>query len=284
MLNIQTLITTLSLLIGLSAHAFPLPRGSFADLSFQTQTTTSSYDFEGIVALSNCSGSLVRFDHSRDGDNALVFTNGHCLEFGFAEPGQVVSHKASKRTFNVLSTSAQVLGQVQATEVVYSTMTNTDLTVYKLKETYGEILAKYKVHAMTLSSEHPAVNMPIEVISGYWRKGYSCAIDGFVSELKESDWTFVDSIRYSRPGCETVGGTSGSPIVLAGSRTVIGINNTGNEDGMKCTMNNPCEVDQNGQVHYEQGLSYGQETYWVYTCLNEQNEIDLTRKDCKLPH
>lgn len=284
MLHIQSIVAILSCLIGFSAYAFPLPQGSFAELSFTTNASTSQYDFEGIVALSNCSGSLVRFEHSRDTENALVFTNGHCLEFGFAQPGEVITHRPSSRTFNVFNSAAQILGRVQATEVVYSTMTNTDLTIYKLKETYGDILAKYNVHALTLASQHPQETMPIEVISGYWRKGYSCAIDGFVSELKESDWTFVDSIRYSRPGCETIGGTSGSPILLAGSRTVVGINNTGNEDGMKCTMNNPCEVDSNGQVHYEQGLSYGQETYWVYSCLNERNELDLALKDCQLPH
>jgi V8-like Glu-specific endopeptidase len=283
MLKPQLLISVLSLFLGLSASAFPLPKVNFSELSFDPMAAVG-YDFEGIMALSNCSGSLIRFENSKDTDKALVFTNGHCLESGFAGPGEVVSHQASNRTFNVLGSTAQVLGRVQATEVVYSTMTNTDLTIYQLKETYAEIKTKFNVRPLTLSSEHPTSGMPIEVISGYWRKGYRCSVESFIPQLKEDAWTFVDSIRYSRPGCETIGGTSGSPIVLAGSRTMIGINNTGNEDGEKCTMNNPCEVDSNGQISYQQGLSYGQETFWVYSCLNSGNQLDLTLKDCKLPH
>ena len=280
----RILFITMSLFLGLSAQAFPLPQGSLAEMSFRTPLLNSTYDFEGIIDLSNCSGSLIRLDNSKDSDQALVFTNGHCLESGFTEPGQVVTHQASTRRMNLLNTKAQIAGVVQATEVIFSAMTNTDLTIYRLKETYADIESKYKIRPLTLASSHPTLNMPIEVISGYWRKGYSCAIESFVPQLKEANWTFTDSIRYSHPGCETIGGTSGSPILLSGSATVIGINNTGNEDGEKCTMNNPCEVDSNGQISYEMGVSYGQQTYWVYSCLNSQNDIDLKTPGCQLPH
>jgi V8-like Glu-specific endopeptidase len=135
-----------------------------------------------------------------------------------------------------------------------------------------------------LASKHPALTEPIQVISGYWSRGYACAIEAFVPQLKEDRWTSEDSIRYSRPGCETIGGTSGSPIIQASNRSVIGVNNTGNEDGEKCTMNNPCEVDGNGNITFQQGYSYGQETYWVYSCLNQYNELDLGVASCLLPH
>ena len=35
-------------------------------------------DFAGTVALSNCSGSLVRFAASQPTDPAMALTNGHC--------------------------------------------------------------------------------------------------------------------------------------------------------------------------------------------------------------
>jgi V8-like Glu-specific endopeptidase len=273
---------TIAILSSYQAFALPLPKGNLSTLQVPA-SMTSNYDFEGIVALDNCSGSLVRFENSRETDHAMVMTNGHCLEFGFSGPGVVVTHKPSVRSFRVLDSQSNNLGRITATEVIYSTMTKTDLTLYQTVETYAQIADKFHVRPMTLSSQHPEVSQKIEVISGYWKKGYSCAVEAFVPSLKEEEWTFVDSIRYSRPGCETIGGTSGSPIVLAGTRTVIGINNTGNEDGEKCTMNNPCEVSDEGQITYEKGLSYGQETYWIYSCLNDKNQLDLKIAGCALP-
>ncbi|MFD0534454.1 hypothetical protein ACFQY7_12460 [Actinomadura luteofluorescens] len=62
----------------------------------------AAVDFTGIVALSNCSGSLVRGPRSRDTDAALVLTNGHCLESGMPEAGEVIVDQRSSRTFTLL--------------------------------------------------------------------------------------------------------------------------------------------------------------------------------------
>ncbi len=35
-----------------------------------------------------------------------------------------------------------------------------------------------------------------------------------------------------------------------------------------CTLNNPCEVDADGNTTATKGQSYGQETYWFTTCLD----------------
>lgn len=272
----------ISLLSSFQAFAFPLPKPGANAVEVYSQSA-SNYNFEGIVALDNCSGSIVRFETSQDSDHAMVLTNGHCLEFGFSEPGVVITHKQSVRSFRILDPQSTNLGRINATEVIYSTMTKTDITLYQTVETYSDIASQFHIRPMTLSSRHPKVSEKIEVISGYWKKGYTCAVENFVNSLREEQWTFEDSIRYSRPGCETVGGTSGSPIVLEGTRTVIGINNTGNEDGEQCTMNNPCEVAKDGTVTYEKGLSYGQETYWFYGCIDAKNKLDLQRPGCQLP-
>ena len=66
------------------------------------------------------------------------------------------------------------------------------------------------------------------------------------------------------------------------SKEVVGVNNTGNENGKKCTMNNPCEVSTDGTITYEKGLSYGQQTSWLYTCLTAERKIDLEKSGCKL--
>ncbi len=268
--------------LGSYAHSLPLKHKPFSVTIPNTFTT--DYNFEGIVALDDCSGSLVRFENSKDTDDAMVLTNGHCIETGFPQYGTFVSHQASSRSFQLMNQHGDTVGTLLAAEVIYSTMTKTDVTLYKLRETYASILQQYNVHSLTIASTHPALKAPIEVISGYWQRGYSCNIDAFVYQLKEADWVDQDSIRYSNPGCEVIAGTSGSPIVAAGTRTVIGINNTGNENGERCTEDNPCEIDQNGNVSFQKGLSYGQETYWFYSCLNANNEVDLTVNGCQLFH
>ncbi|MBC7396801.1 MAG: trypsin-like peptidase domain-containing protein [Bdellovibrionales bacterium] len=279
----KMLLSAVAFLALSTAFAFPMPKAGMSLMSLPANFT-ANFNFEGIVALSNCSGSLIRLENSKDTDKGLILTNGHCLEFGMPDPGEVVYGKPSNRSFRLYDSNNKVVGRLNATEVVYSTMTKTDMTIYKLRETYAEIKSQFNVNALLLASQHPNVADPIEVISGYWDRGYSCAVEAFVTELREQGWSMNDSIRYSRPGCEVIGGTSGSPIINSSNRTVIGVNNTGNEDGRQCTMNNPCEVDKDGVISATKGYSYGQQTFWVYSCLNQYNELDVTVPGCLLPH
>lgn len=283
-MKILALVAALSgLLFSNAALAFPMPNAKKDALAMNLQVFTGNYDFEGIVSLNNCSGSLIRFENSRDTDLAVVMTNGHCNENGFLSPGEIMVNRPSSRSFGLMKSNGSVTTYLRATTIIYSTMTKTDITLYRLGQTYAQILASTGVRPLTLSSRHPELHQPIEVISGYWHRGYSCSINSFVFHLKEADWIDEDSIRYSDEGCDTIGGTSGSPIVATGTRTVIGINNTGNENGEQCTENNPCEIDENGKVTYQQGWSYGQQTYWIYSCLNSNNELDLNQTGCELP-
>ena len=43
------------------------------------------------------------------------------------------------------------------------------------------------------------------------------------------------------------------------------------------------EVSANGTTTEKRGQGYGQETYWIITCLNSANAIDLTVAGCLLP-
>jgi len=245
------------------------------------EAEAATYNFEGIVALSGCSGSIVRFDDSLDTDPALVLSNGHCVKL--IDPGVVLSNQASSRSFDVLSPSAVKLGKITATKLLYATMTRTDMSLYQLKETYQDILTKYNTEALTLARTEPVVGADIEVISGYWKRGYLCQIESIAETLKEGTWTFLNSVRYSRPGCDVIGGTSGSPVIAMGTRTVVAVNNTINESGKKCEVNNPCEVGTDGQITYEKGVGYAQQTFWIYSCRNDQGKIDLNQEGCLLP-
>jgi V8-like Glu-specific endopeptidase len=243
-------------------------------------TTTT---FAGTVALSNCSGSVVKLAGAALTDRALVLSNGHCLEEGFPKAGEVIVNKSSRRTFSLLSPDGKsTLGTLRATKIAYATMTDTDISLYQLNTSYAQIAQRYGISALELSPAHPVAGTPIDVVSGYWKQIYSCSLDGFVHELHEGDWVWKDSIRY-RPECKTIGGTSGSPIVETRTGKVIGVNNTGNENGRLCTLNNPCEVTADGTVTVRQGVNYGEQTYLIYGCLKAGSEIDLTKPGCALP-
>ncbi|MEU9355145.1 serine protease [Streptomyces griseoloalbus] len=257
--------------------------GTAADtLSGLTAPKEGAVNFAGTVSLSNCSGSVVRMPGSAADDPALVLTNGHCLESGFPAPGQVVVDQASSRTFGLLNSSGSKVATLRADRLLYATMTDTDAAVYRLGTTYAQIKSSYGIDPLTLADTRPQAGTAISVVSGYWKRIYSCSIDGFAYRMKEGDWTWKDSVRYTS-ACNTIGGTSGSPVVDDATRTVVAVNNTGNEDGERCTVNNPCEVDENGGVTVRQGINYAQQTYQFPACFGVDNKLELSASGCVLP-
>ncbi|MFF7747898.1 trypsin-like peptidase domain-containing protein [Streptomyces sp. NPDC007971] len=248
----------------------------------QAKAPAATVDFAGTVSLSNCSGSVVRFPASADTDPALVLTNGHCLETGFPGPGEVITGQSSSRSFGLLNSSGSKVATLRANQVVYSTMTDTDITIYRTTTTYAKIKSSYGISPLTLQDTHPAAGSAIKVVSGYWKRIYSCNVDGFVYRLQEGDWTWKDSLRYTS-ACNTIGGTSGSPVIDTATGKVVAVNNTGNEDGERCTENNPCEVDQNGNVTVRKGINYAEETYIIPACFTTGNKLNLDASGCTLP-
>jgi hypothetical protein len=236
------------------------------------------------IALNNCSASLVRYPSSQDTDRAMMLTNGHCYEGGFLSAGQVLVNRASSRSGKLLDASGRAVATLRADLLLYATMTGTDAALYRLTRTFAQLRSTTGLSALTIASTHPVDGRPISIPSGYWKTTYSCAIDGFASTLREGQWTWHDSIRYQHPDsdCQTIGGTSGSPIVDDTTLQIAGVNNTLNEDGAACTLNNPCEVNSDGSTTYTQGQNYGQQTYWFTTCLTAANAIDLNKTGCLL--
>src|SRR5262245_31943663 len=99
----------LTLAFATSAYALPVgseddPHESLPIPSTWEEIESASVDFTAIIALSNCSGSLVRFTTSKPDDFAMVLTNGHCLTF--LDPGDAVYHEASTRSFSLLNAKA----------------------------------------------------------------------------------------------------------------------------------------------------------------------------------
>lgn len=280
-----SILFVLALTISSQAFALPLPTARDRAMAQRIRTMATGYNFEGIVALDNCSASLIRLEGSKESDSGLVLTNGHCLEGGMPKPGVVVVNRPSTRVMWLAHPKTGQKGpMVRAREVVYSTMTNTDMTIYGLEDTYEEIYKKYGIRPFMLASRDVKIGESIEVLSGYWERGYACKVEAIVPTVREAEWTWHESIRYSRPGCEIIGGTSGSPVISVQTREVIGVNNTSNESGLKCTINNPCEVAKDGTIHYAIGISYAQQTNWLYSCMIPGTaQLDLRLPGCLLP-
>ncbi|ARE78166.1 hypothetical protein B6R96_32940 [Streptomyces sp. Sge12] len=271
------------LLLGAAATpAVAAPSAPTAPTATAPGATAVAVTYAGTVALSNCSGSVVRAPASQPNDLALVLSNGHCLESGFPAAGEVITDRPSSRSFSLLNAAGSKVGTLRASRIAYATMTDTDISVYQLTRTYAQIQSQYGITALTLDDVRPAQGSAIKVVSGYWKRTYSCSVDGFAYRLKEGDWTWKDSVRYTS-ACNTIGGTSGSPVIDTTTGKVVAVNNTGNEDGARCTVNNPCEVDQNGNVTVRRGINYAQQTYIVVPCIAPGNRIDLSRPGCTLP-
>ncbi|MFD7978752.1 trypsin-like serine peptidase [Streptomyces sp. NPDC059071] len=264
----------------LLAAASALTASAPADASVPAQTNVP-VTFEGTVTTYGCSGSLVRFATSAPDDPALVLTNGHCMELGMA-PGQVVVNRSSGKQFELLNASGSRVGTLQSTKAVYGTMTKTDVAIYEVNLTYAQTKYFYGVNPLVMSSVHPNAGASIKVVSGYWRTSYSCNIDGFVNQLREGNYVWLDSVRYTS-GCNVTGGTSGSPVIDTSTGQVVAVNNTGNEKGESCTLNNPCEVDADGEVTVRKGTNYAQETYYIPVCFGPGSRLDLSRTGCGLP-
>lgn len=266
--------------------ASPAPPGVKAEakVSGDAHATAKpkAVNFAGTVALSNCSGSVVRAPGSQPTDPALVLSNGHCMESGFPGPGQVVLNQPSTRSFTLLNAAGSGVGTLRASKIAYGTMTDTDISLYQLTSTYAQIESSYGIKALELDTAHPTAGAAITVVSGYWKRTYGCNVDGFAYRLKEGQWTWKDSVRYTS-ACQTIGGTSGSPVINNATGKVVAVNNTGNEDGQQCTDNNPCEVDESGNVTVREGINYAQQTYNMVPCIGAGSKIDLNRAGCALP-
>jgi V8-like Glu-specific endopeptidase len=241
---------------------------------------TQSTNFNGTVALSNCSGAIIRWSTSVATDPALLLTNGHCYRLMGAH--EVVVNLNQVRDVYLLKANGSDAGRVQTTKLLYATLWETDVALYKLGLTYKQIHKQFGVDAITLASSKPSQgDQSISIISGYWLTQYDCHMNGFAYRLHEYVYTWKNSIRYEDGGCQVIGGTSGSPVLDA-NRMEIGINNTRNLSGERCTLDNPCEENKNGKISVHEGRAYGQQTWMFYTCLSG-NTLNLAKAGCKLP-
>lgn len=228
------------------------------------------------MASLSCSGVVVRLGQNPD-VRAVLLSNGHCYKK--LRPNIVVVNQAHQQSVSLLSRDGRSRN-FSTTRLLYAATTGADLALMELAVTYRE-LAQAGIDSYEIDPEPAAPNEPIDMISGYTRTAQRCSVESIVPRLLEFPWEWRDSYRLA--GCRgEQQGLSGSPLISPATQRVVGIFNTTNDNGMQCTLNNPCEVDLDGNIFVQQGAPYGQRVDQILTCLDSQSRFDTTVASCLL--
>lgn len=250
-------------------------------LALSSAQASAEGRFAGTARLPGCSASVVRWASALDDDPAVVLTNGHCATYPFLGARDVLVDVKQFKQIELLDGRGQVAMTVRGVHLRYASMYRTDLAVYELRETYAD-LAAGGVTPLVLAASGPSRGDEIRIPSGYWVEQRTCTTTGTAYRVHEQDWDWWGSIRLpALDGCRIRGGYSGSPIVSQETGEVVGIANTGYIGGRRC-IDSACEENRRGVVRMVRDMNYGQQTWWVTTCIGADRRFDLSVDGCKL--
>ena len=263
------------LLAVLAAVLAPLPASAARDAG------PAPDRFTGTAALPGCSGAVVRWPAALDTDPAVVLTNGHCVQQPFLGARDVLVDERRWMPIELLDGSGKVARSVRGVRLQYASMYRTDVALVSLRETYAD-LAGDGIAPFFLAEAGPSRGDRVRIPSGYWVEQRACATTGTAYRLHERAWDWWDSIRLpARDGCAIRGGYSGSPIVSRATGLVVGVANTAYVGGRRC-IDSACEENRRGDVRMVRHMNYGQQTWWLLTCVGADRSFDLGTPGCKL--
>jgi hypothetical protein len=200
-----------------------------------------------------------------------------------------VLHRASYQGQLTLETGSSEAPRtcVEADEIVYATMTDRDILLLRLTETYDQIERRTGVKPFLISQEDAfAPGLPVRMPSSSKQNDRACHVDRAVEKLREHQWTWGPVLRLRvEDTCGLPHGVSGAPIIRTDTEKVIGIAGTASDgDKAACELNNPCEVNPDGSTSgAARGQPYGHFVHAFYTCLDTAGDIDLMAPGCRLP-
>src|SRR5436309_1898554 len=85
--------------------------------------------------------------------------------------------------FTLLRPDSSRAGTVRAHRILYGTMTKTDMIVYEVNESYASIRSRLNVTPLTLAQQDPANGAGMAVVSGYWKRIYTCSVQATIPQL-----------------------------------------------------------------------------------------------------
>jgi len=240
-----------------------------------------------------CSASLVNLKGRSKSERGLILTSGHCVRRGSASimgrymaPGEVLQHLEENRTFTLdTGNAAAPRACVSADQLVYATLTDLDVAIYRLTETYEEIERRTGADAFVIATNAQIpIGMKVRLPSALHQRNYACSTDKTIPKLRELVWTWGPVLRLTKE-CDAPPGASGSPVIREDTNEVIGVFGTVYDaDRNPCDLMNPCEIDEKGTVSVaEKGQPYAHFVHQLYACLDARGNIDLKTAGCPLP-
>jgi hypothetical protein len=216
----------------------------------------------------------------RDDQAALLLTNGHCATNASIEADDALVNVPYRRGVILLYFGADAGEAVVPSRVLYATHTGTDLALIELEETYLDLIKKgAKVYDVADVDAKPGTD--VQLVSGFSKEKNLCAISHVVPKLVEDVWTTSSAYAMKDP-CPIAGGWSGTPMIDPTTLKIVGILNSTNVGGALCTLDNPCEVDEQGNRLAFAGRTYGQRTSMLIDCFTDDGMLDLSRPRCGL--
>lgn len=242
--------------------------------------------FSSTIRLSNCSAFLVRFPSSRSSDRAMMMTAGHCwLEGRGLYDTKTVAHRPSSIEGTVLGRRGNEIGTVRTSRLIYATEEGTDLALYRLTGSFADVRTRTGARPLTLAASGPAPGSRLVMPAAGPGILYHCSVQAIVPSLLETGWTWHDAVRFTPgdPRCQTINGTSGSPLIDRRSGQVVALNNTIAPDDMtSCDAGRPCEVSAGGTRSAVPGARYAEQTSAVLSCVTPRRTLGLGQPGCLL--
>ena len=288
---------SLAALFDCENNKIPDNDGASSDISWALPSSKKKEDkrFSGIGSFGGCTASLLEpGTTTNDTSPAYILTNGHCIRYqGGLLPGEgkFFDLGTSKTmTFGYYSDS-EISSRLsyQANNVLYASMDETDIALIELKDVTLKELKNIGLETYQISSQAPALDTAVENI-GLPASGLSqvvlrwsrCLLEEQVS-LREGVYQFTNSYALK---CNVLGGSSGSAVFNEKTKEIVGLINTtvnDNSEGQSdCSLNRPCEVNENEEVQVNTMRNYMQPTKYLSGCFTESGVFDKNLGSCSL--
>lgn len=249
-----------------------------------------------------CSGALATFKGRSGSARAYVLSAAHCVDRGrlqipmrsgaaiaALDDGEVL-YRADYRQPLTLDTgkSDEPRTCIEADQVVYGTLTGSDIMLLQLTETYEDIERRTGVKPFVVSQDALfTVGLAVRMPSSLWQTDRECLVEGTAEKVKEFKWIWgpVMRLRVDEDTCIAPAGVSGAPAIRKETGEVIGVFGTsGDIAGADCELNNPCEVKPDGSlVRAAKDQNYVHFAHQFYSCLDAARDVDLSTPGCSLP-
>lgn len=247
----------------------------------------------------NCSAAFVTFKGRSGSAAGLVLGAGHCSGMGklriklstmtltTPDAGEVLYRVSDRQTLTLDTGNGEAPRTcVESDEIIYGTMTDADLVLLRLVETYDQIERRTGVKPFLISqdAEFPT-GLDVRIPSSLFQDDRECRVDTAVERLKEHRWLWGPVLRLRlSPDCDIPHGLSGAPVLRVDTNEVIGVVGTGSDaNAAPCELNNPCEIGKDGStIAAKAKQGYAHFVHKFYTCLDAARNLDLGTPGCLL--